>query len=292
MLYGDTASPRQEQKMSKRTVVGLDPSAYAKATVTIACRRTQLTGGTLIGVATIDKPGIERAESGSGVGGGHYASEAREHHLKHAEEIAAQLISDFESTCKKENVDFESSIRTGSPVDVLIDESLSADLVMVGTRTFFHHETREAPGDTLGRLLDNHSCPVLAIPETSCRPDHILFAFDESPASGRAMRLFNYLSADFPDAPQITLLTVHDDREEGEALLVKPAQYLRSHGRQVKIMVRSGNPGEVVLKAAKEQENSLVVLGATNHSRLTRLIFGSVTHTLIEDGSLPLFICT
>ncbi|MEZ4272969.1 MAG: universal stress protein [Myxococcota bacterium] len=278
--------------MSKRIVVGLDPSAYCQAATKAACERAKFYDGTVIGVAVIDLPGIERAEGGSGVGAAHHAKQARDYHLVKSREQSVVLQEQFAKIAKKVGVAYEVVERTGKPAEVLKEESFSADLLMIGTRTFFSYETRDDPGDTLEVLLHARVCPVLAIPEHLASPLGVIFPYDGSVAAARAMRMFNYQTGLLPMAKDIVLLNINDEPDVAGALLEKPAKYLRAYGHEVRTVVEVGAPKNAVLKFVKENAPAIVVLGASTKGRLSELVFGGVTHSLLDDGTIPLFVST
>lgn len=277
--------------MSKRIVVGLDPSEYTKVAVELACQRAKLHGGTVIGVGVVDMPGIENASHGAGVGASHFAKKAREKHIAEAEERVEALLAEFKATCAERGVPCETEYKSGSPTAEIADAGRSADLIILGTRTFFHFETDEEPGNTLQELLREHACPVLAVPKELTLPfEHVIFPYDGSAKAARSMREFVTLSDALPAKPEVTLLRIGEDVDEGTALLKRPTQYLEAHGYQVLQKVLPGEPAEVIASVAKEKQPAVVVIGASSKSGLRAFLFGSVTKTLIEDGTLPIFI--
>lgn len=277
--------------MSKRIVVGLDGSEYCKKAIQYACRRANNFDGTVVGVGVVDLPGIERAASGAGIGASHYAKHSREQLTKKAETEVEKLLAEFEETCRTASVAFEMEQRAGNPEEKILDAALSADLIVVGTRTFYHFETPEAPGHAQAKLVQAGICPVLAVPDTLELPFvHLTFPYDSSPGAARAMRNLLALTSEYPIDYQVMLLRVEDNPEEGRKALERPAQYLRAYAYDVELKVEPGDPCQVVRDIAHQRLPGLVVLGASGRGMLSKLLFGSVTRTLIEDGKIPLFI--
>ena len=277
--------------MGKRIVVGLDPSEYSQRALDLACARAKDTGATLIGVAVVDQPGIELAEAAGAPGSIHYSKKATDYHVNKAKEICKDLVGRFDACCGDQGVACESDIGVGNPAGILVRHTYGADLIVIGMRTFFHFETREKPGDTLLDLLRAQSCPILAVPkDAAIRPRDVLFPYDASNASSRALRFFICLNKDLPLAEEVTLLHVDDDHDRAERLLEQPARLLEAHGYQVNREIVSGDPKQMILKVAKEDPPSLVVLGAYGHGHLDEFLFGSATQSLIEDDTCPLFI--
>ncbi|MDY0000288.1 MAG: universal stress protein, partial [Polyangia bacterium] len=177
--------------MSRRIVVGLDPSEYSKMAVNLACDRAKEHGGTVVGVGVVDLPGIEKASHGAGVGASHFAKKAREKHITAAGEDVEALISSFQKTCQAAGVAFETELKSGSPTEEIADAGRSADLIIIGTRTFFHFETDQAPGETLQELLKEQVCPILVVPKELDLPlKKVIFPYDSSAKAARSMRDF------------------------------------------------------------------------------------------------------
>jgi nucleotide-binding universal stress UspA family protein len=279
--------------MSKRIVVGLDPSEYSKMAVTLACIRARLFDGTVIGVGIIDKPGIESSSRGAGVGASHYAKRSREHHIKEAEDKISALLAEFTNTCADHEVACETVLRQGSPAEILADEALAADLVIIGTRTFFHFETQRSHGDTLNHLLKCQACPIMVIPRDLEMPiRRVIIPYDGSRKSALAMRSFVSLTHTLPVALDVLLLTVDEDVELKLADLEKPAKYLRAYGYQVEAKVVPGDAREVIREVAKVNMPTIVVLGASEKSDLRVFLFGGVTQTLLDDSTIPLYVAS
>lgn len=277
--------------MSKRIVVGLDPSDYSKMAVTLACIRASHFDGTVIGVGIIDKPGIDASAHGAGVGASHYAKRNREHHIKEAEEKVSALLAEFTETCGEYEVDCETVLRQGSPADVIAEEALAADLILIGTRTFFHFETQHSHGDTLSHLLKAQACPVMVVPKELEMPiKRVIIPYDGTRKSAQAMRSFVSLTHGLPVSLDLLLLAVDEKVEDALGDLEKPARYLRAYGYQVETKVVPGDAREVICDVAKLNMPTVVVLGASEKSSVRVLLFGSVTQSLLDDGSIPLYV--
>jgi len=277
--------------MRKRIVVGLDPSEYSKAAVQVACERAKAQGGTVVAVAVIDLPGIERAESGAGVGGGHHARQAEQLHIERARETCGELLDQCKKICQAAKVACEPIERRGDPVAVLAEECMSADLAVLGARTFFHFETQEESGNSLQGLIRAQSCPVLVVPEKPYRAERIIFPYDGSNACANAMRMFVYQAGGEALADELILLHVSEEEAgSAEAMLAAPAKFLAAHGHQAQLVTRTGRPSDVVAAFVAQQMPATVVLGASAKGSVKEMIFGSVTKALLEKGSVELFV--
>ncbi len=58
-----------------------------------------------------------------------------------------------------------------------------------------------------------------------------------------------------------------------------------------KIRTESGKPGEVVIKASKEENARLIVIGSRGLNAVQRTISGSVSDYVLHNASCPVVIC-
>jgi nucleotide-binding universal stress UspA family protein len=184
-------------------------------------------------------------------------------------------------------------LRQGSPAEVLAEEALTADLIIIGARTFFHFETRKSHGDTLNHLLRLQPCPVMVIPKNLEMPiKRVIIPYDGTRKSARSMRSFVDLTHSLPVALEVLLLSVDEHVEDKLAVLEKPAKYLRAYGYQVETKVLPGDASEIIRDVAQVNMPTMVVLGASEKSSVRVLLFGSVTQSLLDDGTIPLYVAS
>ena len=275
--------------MSKRIVVGLDGSPYSRSAVDMAIRRANVYDGTLIGVAVIDRPRIEQLAAGAQPGAFQMSEHAVSAMLNDAKQHAEELIAQFRMTCDLSGVAHEDIIYTGTPFEGLMQEGKTADLIITGVRTFFHYPTREGPGDTLEHLLRDPVCPVLAVPEELQLPHNVVIAYDGSRGAARALQAYAHVTPDIPEIYPVTLLCVAAEYDKHKYHLEKAARFLRAHGIEARIMLRTGKPFDAIMQVLKELSPALVILGRPLRGGLTARLFGSTADSIIRDGTVPVF---
>ena len=275
--------------MSKRIIVGLDGSPHAKAALQLAIRRAKLYKSTVIGMTVVDVPMIEQISAGAQPGAMYLSPTALTSTLNEAKELAQQRITEFRSLCLYEGVHCEDLIFSGTAVEALLEEGKTADLIVIGLKTYFQYPLQEDTGLTLNELLKHPTCPVLAIPEHLELPQHILIAYDGSAGAARALKAYTYITPDLPAVYPVTLLCIDTDYESKKFQLEKAALFLRAHGIDAEIMIRSGKPAHTILSTAKELAPSLIILGSPVYKGLAERLFGSVAEEIIKDGTIPVF---
>jgi nucleotide-binding universal stress UspA family protein len=275
--------------MPQRIIVGLDGTEYSKSAIQWAIRRANVYGAIIVGIAILDVPGIEKTAVGAGLGANYFAKRSIDSKLEDASARTKEFMREFEETVKEAGIPYEMSLKMGDPVDVFMEEGKTADLIIMGLRTFFQFETTQQPDDELiRRLLKDPVCPILGVPKKVQPHRTIIIAFNGSSASARAMRLYTHISPNIPDIYSVKVLTVTDSVEEGQYLLNRAEKYLNAYGIHPEKIWRTGVPEDVIYETAKQLMPSMVVMGVYMDKKT--FLFGHRTQKLMEDGTIPLLV--
>lgn len=270
-----------------KILLGLDGSPYAQAAIEYACQLALAHNATITGVAIIDLPGIQSASGPVPIGGTHYDVQLEEQQLKETEEKAKTILDDFARICEERQVSVVLHADTGRPFSEIIEESKFHDFIVMGKRTFFEYTANETYG-TLEQILKNGLAPVLAVPDSVRKIEKVLVAYDNSAPASKAVHMFLLLG--IWNACDITLLTVNDDAEAGQALLGNLADFFRSYGIEPTLVTQSGHPDEVVKSYIAEGDVDMLVMGAYGRKSVREFFVGSVTQHLIQETTIPLFL--
>jgi len=182
-------------------------------------------------------------------------------------------------------------------VQALLDETPAqtryADLVIFGPV--------ESWGDRWlrRRVLENvvlgSGRPVLLIPADGATPafQRIMIGWNASAEATRAVQIaLAYLES----GAEVTVVTINAEdakADHGSEAGTHLGCHLSRHGLQVDVMnaaAPSGNEAEALRDLARGRGADLLVLGAFARSRLRELIFGGVTHDIIENGNVPVLL--
>ena len=147
-----------------------------------------------------------------------------------------------------------------------------------------------ATPDTARDLMFVAGVPVIAVPAQapSQSPKSILVAWNGSRESARAVRdAMDFLSA----ADQVTVAVI--DPPAGSQIGEDIAALIASHGGKVDVreMLSGGqNIGSLLLKEAKANGVSMIVMGGYGHSRFREWVLGGVTDQILSDSGLPVML--
>ena len=93
-----------------------------------------------------------------------------------------------------------------------------------------------------------------------------------------------------PVSTPVSGATVDRIEESTQATLDEGIAPLRNEGIACRAMVRTGNPGEVLIQVATEEDADLIVVGRRGRGGFAEMLLGSVPHALAHHCTRPLVI--
>ena len=136
----------------KKILVQTDGSEYTKAAVRTAMELAKLTGGTVTALYVLDQTILTNMPMDTAVMNVYNT-------LEKEGKDAVDFVRDLGAT---ENVPVELSIKEGTPVKVILDESANYDVIVMGTlgRTGM---SKLLMGSVAERVVRASSCPVMVV---------------------------------------------------------------------------------------------------------------------------------
>lgn len=199
------------------------------------------------------------------------------------------------------NVSLQHEVREGSAGHTIVDlaKELEADLVVVGSQG--HSPiSRMLLGSTSDYVATHAPCSVLVVRPTGLqkvkRPLRIAIAYNGSPPAQaaveevadickgqetvvRVLSVASYITGFYgemvPDALAIK-------QEAQDALDRAVAQLRRVNPRTTGLLIEQQHVGDALVSFAKDIKADVLVIGETPHSRLGRLLLGSVSRFVLR----------
>ena len=199
-------------------------------------------------------------------------------------------ITRFQDFCQHEGLSFTIHHNAGIPSMLLIDETAFADLVVIGTMTYFSNLSYSNESRLLSDLLSSSHCPVMVVPEQFEPVKHVVFTFDGSPSSTYAIRTFLQLSPAWLKALKVSMLSVvkRDGQEvQGEEAMWS---YLKLYCPVFSIEKVTGKRDEEILHYAGLANSALVVMGSFGRSTISHMFRASLGKQLLKARSVPIFV--
>ena len=174
----------------------------------------------------------------------------------------------------------------GQPAAEILEEMTAHDLTILARSASFVVEEQ-----TRDNVLHHARKPVILVPETSVRAEHdVLIAYDGSSAAKRAVTSF--AESGLAQGRTIHVTSMHDDGAEAWEMASRGVELLRERSIPAKprSLVSALPIAEALLELRRKLGAGLLVSGAYASSRLSEMIWGSVTRALIEKTPVPLFL--
>lgn len=229
-------------------------------------------------------------------------------HQDFADKVEKKVLTQLKGLALRPNVDVEE----GDPLEELlfVAADTNADLIMVGRRTDGGRH-----GILARNLARKVSCPALIIPQGALPQLHrIVVPIDFSKNAAQALRTAVSLAHRFGENVEVVAVNVYElphvaayminkTQEELHAILLKDRQAALVDFMQATLgeeagMVRTAlvekdwsSVSNHLLEFAKQENADLLVVGAKGHSRVERLLLGSVTESLLANTeTLPILV--
>jgi nucleotide-binding universal stress UspA family protein len=272
-------------------LVCLEGSVGTDEATRVAIETSRELAATLTGMAIVDEPDI-RAGAATSIGGSSYKHDRDEALLADARKQAQAWAARFAERCQTAGVTGRTLELVGRPAATILEEMEKHDLTIVGRGANFRHETDASDEETRDAILHHARKPVLLVPEQAAPAGAaVLLAFDGSPASKRAATSF--AQSGLQATRKLHVATVDDDGARAWEMATRAAELLRGLGvvAEVHNIVSPLSNADALLGLRKEIDAGLLVMGAYTRLRITELLRGSVTRTLIEKTPVPLYLC-
>jgi nucleotide-binding universal stress UspA family protein len=202
----------------------------------------------------------------------------------------------------------------GRPADAILAdaEAFEPDLIVVGSRGYGPIRSMLL-GSVSAELVDRSPCPVLVARRPTI--EHLVLAYDGSPASDRALELLGawpilrstetqVLSvAQAPVlwrsgvAPGMYRVVIEDYeaslaqlRNEHRQLADQAARRLATGGVTAQALVATGDPAQEIVALTGPDKADLVVIGSRGHTGLSRLVLGSVARNVLLHADASVLV--
>lgn len=210
------------------------------------------------------------------------------------EEDDANLIQKnilkFESLCRKNDVDFRiHKDYTDMALPALKKETRFADLLIVGSESFYQNLGVNEPNESLKDALHASECPVLVVPEKFEFPRTNVLTYNGSDDSVYAIKQFAYL---FPELCANETLLVYSKAEADTEIPDQEfiEELAARHFPNLTILKLRLDPKEYFTTWLIDRKSTVLVSGAFSRSVFSQLFKKSFITDVITDHKLPVFI--
>lgn len=204
-------------------------------------------------------------------------------------ELLTQSKKEFETMCVKNGMEYrihEDAYDFALPE--LITESRFADLLVIGSESFFENE-REDVNEYLQEVLQRVECPVIVVPEEFKFPNTTILSYDGSASSVYAIKQFAYLFNELRKQP--TMLVYAQDDEKIEFPHESNIEELTArHYPDLTLLKLEINPAKYFAAWMNNKKDAILVAGAYGRSSVSQLFKKSFIKKIIGAHKIPVFI--
>jgi nucleotide-binding universal stress UspA family protein len=197
----------------------------------------------------------------------------------------------FQHACLEAGISFSLHHDQNIAIQELLRESVYADLLVIGEAETLTRFEEEPPTRFIRELLNDVQCPVVLVPAKMHAIQKIILLYDGEPSSVHAARTFSYLFDSLKHL-DTEVLTVKHEKENvllPDERLIK--EFITQHFPLAEAIVLKGEPENVISHyLGREKKHALVVLGAYQRSRFSRVFKPSMADALLKSVDLPLFV--
>ncbi|HEU4733330.1 MAG TPA: universal stress protein [Kofleriaceae bacterium] len=245
---------------------------------------------TLVGLAIVDEPDIV-AGAATSIGGASFRKDRDAALLDDARARARGWLDALVARGRAAGVTVRALELAGRPAELILAEAPRHDLIVLGRDVNFRFETQDRDRYTRDRVLRRAGRPILVVPEPlAITGTAAMVCYDGSPAATRA--LHSFAGSGLARGRQVHVATVHDDGATAFEIAARGCALLAERGVHAlpENVVSTESITGALLTRRAALGAGLIVLGGYVPSPLARLVWGSVTHELLEHTVVPVFL--
>jgi nucleotide-binding universal stress UspA family protein len=214
------------------------------------------------------------------------------------EQRAEGVVEGARALFKEEKVKGETeTMGSNDPADGILESSKNDyDMIVIGGRGE-NEKDPYALGSVTKKVIRHSKCPTLITKMVSSL-SHFLVCIDGSEHSIKALEYATRLAEKM--GGKITLLNVQEHRlrevsaktaeELGEKILSMALAAVQKGKLKVDKKLKFGVPSDVIVEAAEEGKNDLIVLGGKGHGTVSRFLLGSVSDDVSHKAKCSVLI--
>lgn len=174
--------------------------------------------------------------------------------------------------------------RHGGIVETVVEREENADIVVIGKRGASSGFARDHIGSKVERVVRESIRPVLVAARDFEAPERVLIAFD----GGKSARSAVEMAA---TSPLLRGLDVHVVMVGGpDGAREEQLDWVGRVLPEAKRDLIEGDPEEVLHRELEARGAQLLLMGAYGHTRLRRLIVGSLTTAMMQGCHVPVLL--
>jgi nucleotide-binding universal stress UspA family protein len=205
---------------------------------------------------------------------------------KYNDEETEAAVKQFEKLCTESSIGYHvHRDNSGTSLEQLQKETRFADLMIIGSETFYKEGSGYGSSEFLKDALHNTECPVILVPEEYQFPSRIILAYDGSASSVYAIRQFAQLLPRLCSLDTILVFAGNNSVPDKELIQELTAMHFAKL-----TMTQLSTENNDVNKWFSSNRGGLIVSGSFGRSNISRLFTKSFIMEQVRSHSSPIFI--
>jgi hypothetical protein len=205
-------------------------------------------------------------------------------------EAVQKNVAKFEFLCKKNNIEYrEHKDFFDFALPGLKKETRFADLLIVGSESFYENLGTDHPNESLKDTLHASECPVLVVPEKFTFPESNILTYDGGDDSVYAIKQFAYL---FPELCKNKTVLVYfkKDRKQEFPDEAEMEELVARHFPDLTLLKLQTDSRKFLSTWMNKQKSAILISGAYSRSVFSQIFKKSFVTEVIGKHKLPVFI--
>jgi nucleotide-binding universal stress UspA family protein len=203
--------------------------------------------------------------------------------MKETTNLTKSHVRSFREGCASENINCKIEDADAITLDNLVDYSAFTDLILCDAKEVLG-------GISVQELLVDTHCPVLLVPGKTELPTRAVLCYDESFSSILAMKMYSYLFPEWKEM-QSTVLSIYSKGDNDIKYRDYLNDWLPEHFLNLqKLRLQGDLQTELLSFIRKNDEPTIVVMGAFGRNAISRLFHRSLAHIVMEETNAFVFI--
>ena len=199
-------------------------------------------------------------------------------------------VGRFKHMCEHNGITYR--VHQGDIASVMAElkkESRFADLVVIGSESFYNGEDESFRYLNFRDALHTLECPAIIVPEKFTFPDNNILAYDGSEESVFAIKEFAYL---LPQLAKNSTVLVYADESPDTDLPSRDlaVELATRHYSDLTLRKLQIDPQKYFQTWMSKKESSILVCGSFSRSALSQVFKKSFAMDIIADHKIPVFI--
>jgi hypothetical protein len=196
----------------------------------------------------------------------------------------------FAEACISNSIDFDiRSQYNDGWMDLLIQESRFADVMIINPQTSFSDRIASIPSGFARQVLEKSECPVIIAPSSFEGIERLLFAYDGSKSCVFAIKQFAHIFPQLKELP-VTLLRVGSAEDAFVNDAHRIEELLDAHFPNNHFELLEGSASNELFGYLLGKKNMFVVMGAYGRNNVSRFFRQSTADLVMKTINLPFFI--